>query len=141
MLQKSCGFPNSFSSPWCWPRFWVCVFPSAKTQCQPRSCCFSRRKILLPFLKICSADSKFPSPSPVLGKSWQGLKGLGWFLLLPGTAPTGILGEVSERPSCGSAGDRGQVGTAKGTLTRKHNKRRRMKPSRVNRQMRMMAQN
>lgn len=62
--NSTCGFPNSCSSSRCWPHLWVCVFPSTKTQCQPRSCCFSRRKILLPFLKICPADSKFPSPSP-----------------------------------------------------------------------------
>lgn len=101
---SACGFPNSCSSSWCW----VCGFPSAKTQCQPQSCCFSKRKILLLFLKISSADSKFPSPSPVLG-----VKDLGWILLFPGTAPTGILGMHLNVPPV-ALQDQGTGGTAKG---------------------------
>lgn len=133
----TCGFPNSCSSSWCWPHLWVCVFPSAKTQCQPRPCCFSRRKILLPLLKICLAEPKFPSPSPVLGRAGMEWRIWGGFCCFQARGSLGMC-LMSVLWLCRS---QGRGGTAKGTLTRKHNKRRRMKPSRVNTQMRMMAQN
>lgn len=110
------------------------------------------RDALLPFLEIYLADYKYPSPSSYaqvlegLGSNWrrichaiccsracQVLVPLGslWMCLnVPPAAPW-------MASHCWSL-VRGR--TAKGPLTRKHNKRRRMKPSRVKMQIRIIAQ-
>lgn len=64
--------------------------------------------------------------------------------LLSGAAPMGLLVAVSGCPSCSIPGVWAPLepsgGTVKGPLTRKHNKRRRMKPITMKMPMRTIAQ-
>lgn len=71
------------------------------------------------------------------------MQDLGWHLL-SGAALMGLLVAVSGCPSCSLpdvwAPLESSGGTVKGPLTRKHNKRRRMKPITVKMPMRTIAQ-
>lgn len=102
---STCGFPNSCSSSWCWPHLWVCKVPATILLLfwKENSASFSKKSAQLPLNSL---------PHPQCLEELAGTEGFEVVCAVSRHCPS--LGNVSECPSCGSAGAKGQAGQQRG---------------------------